>query len=385
MAADLDALRADKRAAQQLVEQLRQENRELAGRLRDVQTEALDATGEAERCRLQLAESQARLDALRAENSELRAEKSRAAHKAGLLDDENGNLRREIFALKQLMLEYDRREMLAERSRLSTRHPPDFLDLSSYSSQMHDAHPPDDPARDPAPRIGSASDLRAAHLLAAARRAQPAPLLQDQPRFASPRLPRSINSPGLAERSNILTWNQPYEGTRFSAAANRDALELKRRDKERPPPDALRTLQPEPGVPSAGKHVVSPRGGVPLEAQAKSGGKKLGPRFASPQEGRPSQEQPAKTGEGGRRPTIEVAARETERLQLEKQLQSLSQARDAVDWGEQALAEASRLDSKPRSGVAAKKKRELEAAVESLDKEVASTKSRLRMLLNNKY
>ena len=120
--------------------------------------------------------------------------------------------------------------------------------------------------------------------------------------------------------------------------------------------------------------------------------KKLGSRFSSPLEVRPSQPDPAhpkhppRPANPSHRPTHELASREEERLLLEKKLHSLSQARDAVDWVEQALAEASRLDgAKLRSGVATKKRRELEAAVEGLDKEVASLKSRLRMLLNNKY
>ncbi len=332
----------------------------------------------ADRCKLLLQESQAKLEDLRSENSELKAEKSRVAHKADLLDDENGNLRKEIFMLKQLMLEYDRREMQAARVKTAasgSRGLPDHLDFSSHSSLQPDPGPArDDPDRDRVTRFNSACDLRSIYLLNAAKQlqcAQPGP--PEPPRFSSPRQPRSIYSPEAGTRSNILTWNNPYEGTPVSPA-DRDRLDQKRRDKE---PQSKEALDPS----RAGKLLASP---VPQQPTAWLASKKLGSRFSSPQETRPPPPDPSRKQDKPADPAPRPS-KETERLHLEKKLLSLSQARDAVSALHQALAEASKLDSKLRSGVATKKKRDLEAAVDSLDKEVAGLKSRLRMLLNNKY
>lgn len=255
MAEDLDSLRTDKRSLHHLVEQLKQENRELGERLRERAGELQSSAMEADRCRLQLQETQARVEDLRGEIGELKAEKSRAAHKADLLDDENSNLRKEIFMLKKLMLEYDRREMQAERIHTVAGGPRplgDPRDYSGRSSPQADPHPGREEAnRERGPRYNSANDLRAIYLLNAAREAQPPPAPHpDPPRHSSPRLPRAVHQPEAGGSANILTWNNPYEGSGGLSSGPRPP----RAQAERQRAAAQRSAG-RPGSPAAGRLV----------------------------------------------------------------------------------------------------------------------------------
>ena len=58
-----------------------------------------------------VSELYSRIEEYKIENSSLKYEKEKISHKLDLINEENANLRNEVYMLKKLMLEYDKREM----------------------------------------------------------------------------------------------------------------------------------------------------------------------------------------------------------------------------------------------------------------------------------
>lgn len=72
---------------------------------------------------------------------------------------------------------------------------------------------------------------------------------------------------------------------------------------------------------------------------------------------------------------------ESQRRLIDDQLTELSRERDQVGISYQTLAELGKVDNiKPKTGLVARRKRELEDQLEALDRQVNGLKSRLRML-----
>lgn len=146
-----------------------------------------------------------RLDEARIEVSGTKSEREKLYHKIDLLNEENSNLRNEVYMLKKLLLEYDRRDLhltSAGLTQLANDHTPTRESLSKRGYDRPAEGLDSDQAqrglrRSNASRVQVQTVAPEYSIQVAAKR-----------EFRSP--PRNVQG-----QTNILTWNQPYEGNKI--------------------------------------------------------------------------------------------------------------------------------------------------------------------------
>jgi len=199
---ELDGLKEEKRNALRLIEELRDDKDRLVDRLKDTEMQ-LSRTGiDSEKNRAMLVEQSARLEEYRIDNMSMKHEKEKLYHKIELLTEESNNLRNEVYMMKKLLLEYDKREIQMVGSATKPSMPQSLASptfQNEPSSQTRDktldrlTPPRDRPQRGAVPTFPVDKSRAEA--------------------MVSPGKNRSFLSPGRNAGSvpNPLTWGQPYD------------------------------------------------------------------------------------------------------------------------------------------------------------------------------
>ena len=189
-------MREEKRILNHSNGDLTEQKRNMIDKMREFEFQISKLSSENQSQNEHLRGTQIRLDEAKVENNGNKLEREKLYHKIDLLNEENSNLRNEVYMLKKLLLEYDKREI--------------HLVNNGMTGSVQESTP----VRQNNMRRGQVTnDTDSQYQSGTNERGT----LRQEPMFDNyiGDSKREYKSPPrLAGRqTNILTWNQPYDGS----------------------------------------------------------------------------------------------------------------------------------------------------------------------------